>query len=364
MMSDSAIMPKTLTNSGMKHVIEVDGIGFDCDGESAEVISFRKGRRFAYIPETVSMEGRSFKVVSIGELAFSRSAVEKIVLPPSLRCICKEAFKDCRNLQTVAMPYANVDPSAFDGCRALDSVIIVEEGRLTGYLGRISRLGKASKDRICICSPYLPLAGSADDMPCCGLPKRSIYDYVDIGSTYRTHESLCTKEGAEQETADALVLMAVLSNPAEIDETIAMTAFLEGSLFSRAMVLACGIDGAFDTKGAREILEKGPNGRLYRKLSKDPFMVRLREVVKGRTDESLRESMKIWRSSTTLPEKTASLCAVRICLDRDMGLEQMLSAIAKCEGSRELEFAVYDRIVPVLGAVTGCASAGPDETIA
>ncbi len=348
-------------SDGMRRIVKTEGVEFDCEDGIAEVISCGKGRRFAYVPETVSANGETFKVRSVGDFAFSASMVEEVVLPPSLRRICREAFKGCRRLQTVTMPVANVDPTAFEGCRALDSVVIIDGDSLTGYLGRISKPGKTPEYFLGGRGTYFPLTGSMDKMTNDSLPERSLYDYVDCGGMKRHSELVSRKKGSEQEAADCLALMAALSEPAESDRDVAEAVMADGSPFCRAMALACGIDGAVDIKGARDILVEGPNGRLYRKLSDDPFMVGLRGLVKDRTDDTLRKAMDAYRTSETLAEMTASLYAVRICLDRDMGLERLLSAIDACEGSLELEFAVYDRIVPVLGTIAGCASAGPED---
>ncbi len=276
------------------------------------------------------------------------------VLPPSIRRIGRGAFRGCRELQTIAMPATEVEPTAFEGCRSLDCIAFIEGNSLSAYSGRIVSRESAECVRETSRNGQ-PLPRKESCRIGCGIKVfPSLLDYVDIDGTKRAGLLETMSAGSEQETVDAIAIMACLSPPSEEDGAAADLVRMHGSPFSRAMCLACGVGGEPDIGGAKKIMESGPCGRLYRNLSEDPFMARLRGIV---GDGSFADAAEAWKSSGDLSERIASLCAARACLSGDIGIDRMAEAISLCEGCEELGFAVYDRIAPVLGAIMGCSSA-------
>jgi len=344
----------------MRLVIRINGMVFDCEEGMAEVASCGTGLSAVQVPEHLSVDEGTFKVTAVGDEAFSMCTMSEVVLPPSIKRIGKRAFGGCRSLQSVVMPIAKVDPTAFEGCRSLDVVTLIEGESFTAYYGRIRARSAALPVNGRPCGmQYNALADVVGKRRGDGLPSLSLYDYIDDGCK-RAQELDAAPDIECGKAADVLTLMACLSPPADIDEDISRMAAQCGNRFSRALSLACGLNGSFDIDGARRMLESGPYGRLYRDMSADPFMKRLRDVV-GSHDDPLAEAVGMWRSSDDPSERLACLCAVKTCLGKDIGLDGMLAAIATCEGVRELEFAAYDRIAPVLGAIVGCSSADPSD---
>lgn len=56
------------------------------------------------IPETVSYQNRTFRIIGIADAAFKNSNITSISLPNSMRLICSEAFRNCSNLKSVDFP--------------------------------------------------------------------------------------------------------------------------------------------------------------------------------------------------------------------------------------------------------------------
>ena len=56
------------------------------------------------IPETVSYDGETYKVTSIGEEAFVNCPFSNITLPNSILSIEKDAFGGCKNLKSITIP--------------------------------------------------------------------------------------------------------------------------------------------------------------------------------------------------------------------------------------------------------------------
>ena len=71
-----------------------DGVLYNADGSKLLAYPSAKGREFT-VPEGVS---------SIGRSAFTRSDIERVFLPESLKTIEPAAFLECQNLQEIALP--------------------------------------------------------------------------------------------------------------------------------------------------------------------------------------------------------------------------------------------------------------------
>lgn len=79
------------------------------------------------IPSTVSYNGKTYTVVSIGEKAFQKDThLQRITLPNTLQSIGAEAFKGCTDLRNFTLPdgLQTIGASAFSGCTHVSEVII------------------------------------------------------------------------------------------------------------------------------------------------------------------------------------------------------------------------------------------------
>ena len=79
------------------------------------------------IPETVTYEGTTYSVTSIGDCAFYRcSDLTSVTIPNSVTSISGEAFSHCYGLTSVTIPNSvtSIDGGAFSYCSGLTSVTI------------------------------------------------------------------------------------------------------------------------------------------------------------------------------------------------------------------------------------------------
>ncbi len=79
------------------------------------------------IPKTVTYDGYTYSVTSIGELAFSDcSHLTSITIPESVTSIGNNAFVNCSKLTSITIPQSvtNIGNTAFYGCSGLISITI------------------------------------------------------------------------------------------------------------------------------------------------------------------------------------------------------------------------------------------------
>lgn len=77
------------------------------------------------IPETVSFNGRTLTVKSIGDKAFYQNeALTSVTIPATVTTIGQYAFRECINLQTVALTdgLTDIGRSTFSGCSSIESI--------------------------------------------------------------------------------------------------------------------------------------------------------------------------------------------------------------------------------------------------
>ena len=80
----------------------------------------------ATIPETVTYNGTTYSVTSIGDYAFKDcSSLTSITLPNSVTSIGESAFNSCSALTSITLPNSvtSIGGDAFYGCSALTSVV-------------------------------------------------------------------------------------------------------------------------------------------------------------------------------------------------------------------------------------------------
>ncbi len=107
---------------------EVNGINYSFSGTEATVISgSSKYSGNVVIPESVTYNGNTYSVTSIGERAFyGCSDLTSITIPNSVTSIGGYAFRDCSGLTSITIPNSvtSIGNSAFYGCRGLTSITI------------------------------------------------------------------------------------------------------------------------------------------------------------------------------------------------------------------------------------------------
>lgn len=113
------------------------------NGTELEVTYMPNSEKYAgdiVIPETVSYEGKEYKVTRIGEQAFHGDDPTSIVIPNSVITIAKEAFNACYKLTSVTIgnSVTTIEERAFNTCRSLISLTIprsvtsIEKGAFAG----------------------------------------------------------------------------------------------------------------------------------------------------------------------------------------------------------------------------------------
>ena len=84
----------------------------------------------ASIPSSITYQGKTYQVTSIGDHAFERCGnLTSVTIPNTITNIGNETFKYCRGLSYVTIPNSvtNIGNGAFDECSGLTSIIIPDK---------------------------------------------------------------------------------------------------------------------------------------------------------------------------------------------------------------------------------------------
>ena len=118
-----------LTITERKVLITIDGITYEGLNSlsAAEVVAFDQSEDSLTILETVSDNGKNYRVTSIGRRAFYKcGGIKSVVLPNSIMTINSSAFEDCSSLTSVSLGdgLTYIGGSAFEDCVMLPSITI------------------------------------------------------------------------------------------------------------------------------------------------------------------------------------------------------------------------------------------------
>ena len=98
---------------------QVNGIYYNFNGAEVTVTSSGSYSGYVVIPSTVTYEGKTYLVTSIGDYAFYQcEGLATITLPESVTSIGDFAFQYCRGLTTIMLPESltSIGNYAFSGC--------------------------------------------------------------------------------------------------------------------------------------------------------------------------------------------------------------------------------------------------------
>ena len=125
------ILPSTIVNA---HDIEVNGIYYNLNGTEATVTyqgdDYWEADSYSgdiTIPETITLNNKSYSVTAIGRFAFNGcKSLKSVIIPNSVRTIDKGAFRCCEELTSVSLPntVTTLSPELFYGCSSLSDITI------------------------------------------------------------------------------------------------------------------------------------------------------------------------------------------------------------------------------------------------
>ena len=109
------------------NTIIIDSVKYRLNDDTAQVISYSGTLENITILESVTYEGFTFKVTSIGSSAFKDcTSLKSATIPDSVTSIGDSAFFDCASLTSITIPdsVTTIGNNAFSGCSSLTSATI------------------------------------------------------------------------------------------------------------------------------------------------------------------------------------------------------------------------------------------------
>ena len=85
------------------------------------------------IPDTITVDGVTYKIIGIGDKALSKcKKLTKVTIGKNVRFIGKDAFKGCVKLKKITIPASvkSIRSGAFSGCTALQTVTFAKDSKL------------------------------------------------------------------------------------------------------------------------------------------------------------------------------------------------------------------------------------------
>lgn len=105
--------------SSKDKTVEVTYIGY-----KEETTSTYSG--YVSLSPSVTYNGNTYSVNSIGEHAFYNDDITKIIIPNSVTSIGRSAFYGCKGLTSINIPNSvtSIESSTFNGCSGLTTIIV------------------------------------------------------------------------------------------------------------------------------------------------------------------------------------------------------------------------------------------------
>ena len=135
-----------LSLSARAHDAEIDGIFYNLDTDNkTATVTFKGDYYNSYsgdveIPETVTYNGITYSVTSLGEDCFSHcSSLTSITIPNSVTSLGDECFADCSSLTSITM-LPSTPPSTGSNMfynAPLETVYVVDEDAKTAYQAQV-----------------------------------------------------------------------------------------------------------------------------------------------------------------------------------------------------------------------------------
>ena len=118
--NDEESSTSNFSNDGLTYIVDTPSL-------TAEVTLYDQSKSSVTIPETVSFDGRIYRVTSIGKFAFYQCRnVLSVTIPNSVTSIGSSAFEDCSALTSVSLGsgLSSIGGSAFEDCTSLSTITI------------------------------------------------------------------------------------------------------------------------------------------------------------------------------------------------------------------------------------------------
>lgn len=215
--------------------MEQDGLTFTVDetNQTASVTAADMELTDVVIPETITMDGATYPVTSIGPGAFLKHTnLNSVHIPNTMKNIQRSAFSECLNLTTVNIPdgVAQLDDNAFYNCQKLTSVFIPNS---------VTEIGVNAFFYISVQSVVIP--SSVSNIPGC------TFGYSKLTSiTLANHTSIADNAFHDTpENKEVLVMIDNINDPINTDIT---TALGDSSIYYRGVTNMEASKTTFDVK--------------------------------------------------------------------------------------------------------------------